>query len=71
MEGLGRGAGSDASGACLLFLHVRSDAVDDFVERSLRTEASDGVKLIHAGNAAHHVFEAGLVSFVVGNEFDG
>ena len=55
----------------MLFLHVRSDAVDDFVERGLRTEASDGVKLIHARNAAHHVFKARLVSFVVRNEFDG
>lgn len=53
-----------------VFLHVSSDAVDDFVERCLRAEAGDGVKLIHAGNTAHHVFKARLVSFVVGNKFD-
>ena len=37
----------------------------------LRAEAGEGVEFIDAGDAAHHVFEAGLVGLVVGDEFDG
>src|SRR4029077_5559937 len=46
-------------------------AIDDFGEGRARAEAGEGFEFIDAGDPAHHVFEAGLVSFVVGDEFDG
>src|SRR5208283_4210950 len=37
----------------------------------LRAESCQGVELVNAGHAARHVFKAGLVSLVVGDEVDG
>ena len=66
--GVGGGAvGDDRLG---LLLEEGGNAVDDFVEAGARTEAGQSFELIDAGDAAHHVFEAGLVGLVVRDVFD-
>src|SRR4029077_10893567 len=67
--GAGGGAGSRRGLGFLL--EKGGYAIDDFGEGRARAEAGEGFEFIDAGDPAHHVFEAGLVSFVVGDEFDG
>ena len=54
-----------------LLLEEGGDAVNDFIQGSAGTEASECVELIDAGDAAHHVLEAGFVGLVIGNVLDG
>src|SRR5271154_5087847 len=54
-----------------LLLEEGGYAVDDFGEGGARAEAGEGFEFIDARDAAHHVFEPGLVGFVVRDEFDG
>jgi hypothetical protein len=50
---------------------MHDDAIHDFVEGSARPVANEALKFIERGDAAGQIFEAGLVSLVVGNVFDG
>src|ERR1700729_435047 len=54
-----------------LLLEEGGYAVDDFCERDARAEAGECFEFVDAGDAPHHVFEPGLVRFVIRDEFDG
>jgi hypothetical protein len=54
-----------------LLPEVAGNSINDFVQGGLRAEAGEGLEFFDGGDAAHHVLEAGLVSFVVGDIFDG
>ena len=69
---VGAGCGYSLSVQGFRFLHKKGgDAVDDFIQRSVGTKASEGMKLIDAGHAAHHVLKAGFVGLVVWHVLDG
>src|SRR5277367_1475786 len=67
----GRACGRARSGGFFFLAEAGGYAIDDFVERSLRAEAGEGVEFIDAGDATHHVLEARFVGLIVGHEFDG
>ena len=57
----GIGGGAGLRGRLGFFAEEGGDAVDDVVEAGARAEAGQSFELIDAGDAAHHVFETGLV----------
>src|SRR5580704_18433731 len=67
----GAGGGAWSWRGLGLLLEEGGYAIDDFRERCARAKAGEGFKFVDAGDAAHHIFEAGLVRFVVRYEFEG
>src|SRR5208282_3764111 len=55
----------------VLLAEISGNPVDNLREADLRAETGKGMELIDARHAAHHVFKAGLVGLVVGDELDG
>src|SRR6202011_3581466 len=67
----GAGGSSGRQRGLGLLLEEGGYAIDDFGEWRARTEAGERFEFVDARDAAHHVFEAWFVGFVVGDEFDG
>src|SRR5215467_6668450 len=50
---------------------MEGHAVNNFVQGYARAKAGESFELFDAGDAAHHVFEAGFIGLVIRNVLDG